>query len=157
VKSLTFVFSAICLLLSASSAISAEAQISMQAASSLKQWNATDEITFGGAIEQVVTKNASGTPPGLNLLMSGSQSVLYVNLGPYLSSSVKQQLATGQTIQVTGIVQSFNGTNYLLARELTLGNEKLEIRNAHGFLAATPPSSGSRSARSQTSPFGGAR
>jgi hypothetical protein len=162
VNSLRSVLSLLCLFSCAAFAIPAEAQSTPQATSSLKHWDAADEITFGGTIEQVVTKNASGTPPGLNLLMSGSQSVLYVNLGPNLSSSVKQQLSTGQTLQVTGIVESFNGTNYLLARELTLGNQKIEIRNAHGFLSATPPSSsGSRSLRpqsaSQSSSFGGAR
>jgi len=124
--------------------------------SSLKEWKATDEITFGAAIREVVSKNPVGTPAGLNLLMNGSQGVLYVNLGPNLGDSVTRSLSPGQVIQVVGIVQTFNGQNYLVARQLLIGNQTIEIRNQRGFLTHPSTSSGTRSTHAQ-SEFGGAR
>jgi hypothetical protein len=123
---------------------------------SLKEWNATEEITFGAAIAEVVAKNPIGAPFGLNLLMNGSQKVLYVNLGPNLSDDVKRSLTVGQVIQVVGIVRAFNGQNYLLARQLLLGDQKIEVRNSRGFLTHTSSKAALRSPRPQ-SQFGGAR
>jgi hypothetical protein len=121
----------------------------------LKPWKTADETTFAAAIQEVVSKNPTGAPAGLNLLMTGSQQPLYVNLGPHLGNALKQSLIAGQVIRVTGIVQNFNGQNYLLARELQIGDQKIEVRNQHGFL--TYPSAGSHSVRPEASKFGGAR
>ena len=121
----------------------------------LQPWKSTDETTFAAAIQEIVSKNPAGAPPGLNLLMTGSQQPLYVNLGPHLGNALKQSLAAGQVIRVTGIVQTMNGQHYLLARELQIGDQKIEVRNERGFF--TYPSAGSRSARPDNSKFGGAR
>jgi hypothetical protein len=121
----------------------------------LKPWNPADETTFAAAIQQVVEKNPSGAPAGLNLLMTGTQQPLYVNVGPHLGNAVKQSLIAGQVIRVTGIVETLNGQSYLLARELQIGDQKIEVRNERGFF--TYPSAGSRSARPEAGKFGGAR
>jgi hypothetical protein len=123
----------------------------------LKAWKTADEITFGGGIDAVVAKNPVGAPAGLNLLMTGAHGALYVNLGPSLSDKLKQVLTPGQSVQVTGIVQIFNGQNYILARELQLGDQKIEIRNSHGFLTHTASTANSNSTRVRTSQIGGAR
>lgn len=120
----------------------------------LKPWNPADETTFAAAIQQVIEKNPTGAPAGLNLLMTGSQQPLYVNVGPRLGNTIKQSLTAGQVIRVTGIVETLNGQNYLLARELQIGDQTIEVRNEHGFF--TYPSASSRSG-SQTGKFGGAR
>ena len=130
---------------------------SPQSASSLKEWKASDEITFGGAIREVVSKNSAGTPAGLKLLMDGSQGVLYVSVGPNLDDQIKQALAPGQVIQVVGIVETFKGQSYLLARELVIGNQKIEVRNKQGFLVHSSASAGSRTTRTDSSGLGGAR
>jgi len=135
--------------------VAAEGGGSPQSGSSLKEWKASDEITFGGTIGEVLSKNPVGAPAGLNLLMNGSQGVLYVSLGPNLSDDVKHALSAGQMIQVVGVVHSLDGQDYLLARELVIGNQKIEIRNEHGFLVRNPASSRSGSTRSSS--FGGAR
>ena len=135
--------------------VAAEGGGSPQTAPSLKEWKASDEITFGGTISEVLAKNPVGAPAGLNLLMNGSQGVLYVSLGPNLSDGVKRELSLGQMIQVVGVVHTLEGQNYLLARELTVGGQKIDIRNEHGFLAHSPASDSSRSPRSSS--FGGAR
>jgi len=123
---------------------------------SLKEWNAADEITFGSAIREVISKNPVGAPGGLNLLMNGSQGTLYVSAGPFLAESVMQSLAAGQMIHAVGIVQTFNGQNYLLARQLVIGGQTIEVRNSHGFLIH--PSTGPRSSSAHPQGLlGGAR
>lgn len=135
--------------------LAAQATAPPQSFAQLKPWNSADETTFAAAIQEVVSKNPAGAPAGLNLLMTGSQQPLYVNVGPHLGNALKQSLTPGQVIRVTGIVRNLNGQNYLLARELQIGDQKIEVRNEHGFL--TYPSAGSRSARPEAGKFGGAR
>jgi DNA/RNA endonuclease YhcR with UshA esterase domain len=135
----------------------AQDEASPRTVTSLTAWKATNEITFGAAVHEVVSKNPSGAPAGLNLLVDGSQRVLYVNVGPRLDDKVKQALTPGQVIQVVGVVQTFNGQSYLLARELQIGDRKIEVRNQHGFLTYPSASTGPRSIRTESSKIGGAR
>lgn len=101
----------------------------------IHHWKASDEITFSGAIHELMTKPVTGAPVGLNLLMDGSQGVLYANVGSHLDNETKKTLAPGQVITIKGVVSSFNGTNYLLVRELTLGQKTLKVRGIHGMPA----------------------
>jgi hypothetical protein len=137
--------------------LTAQTAAAPQSFAHLKPWNPADETTFAAAIQQVVDKNPTGAPPGLNLLMSGSQQPLYVNVGPRLGNAVKQSLTAGQVIRVTGIVRIMNGQNYLLARELQIGDQKIQVRNQHGFPTYSSAATGPRSVRSESSKFGGAR
>ena len=84
------------------------------------------------------SRGAHWRSAGLNLLMSGTRSDLYVNLGPNLHSAIRQSLSSGQAIQVNGVVHSIGGHNYLLARQLVIGNRTIDIRNANGALIHTP-------------------
>ncbi len=130
---------------------------SSQLSSSLKEWKASDEISFGGAVHEVVSKNPPSAPTGVNLLMDGSQRILYVNVGPKLNDDLKQALTPGQVIRVVGVVRTFSGQNYLLARELQIGDRKIEVRNQRGFLTYPSTSTGPRSVRTPSSKIGGAR
>jgi hypothetical protein len=125
--------------------------------SPIRQWNVADETTFGAAIEKVIARNPAGTPSGLNLLMTGSSRILYVNLGPNLPKTINQSLTAGQVIQVTGIAQTFNGQNYLLARELQIGDQKIEIRNSQGHLTHPLAAAPDGSTRAHSTQMGGAR
>jgi hypothetical protein len=124
---------------------------------SLKAWKASDETTFAGSIHEIVLKNPPGAPTGLNLLMDGSQRILYVNIGSKLDDAVKQAITPGQVIRVVGVVQTFNGQNYLLARELQIGDRKIEVRNQRGFLTYPSASTGPRSVRTPSSKIGDTR
>jgi hypothetical protein len=137
--------------------LTAQNTTSPQTFAQLRPWNPADETTFAAAIQQVVEKNSAGVPAGLNLLMSGSQQPLYINVGPRLGNIVKQSLTPGQVIRVTGIVRNFNGQNYLLARELQIGDQKIEVRNEHGFLIYPSADTGPGSSRTGSGKFGGAR
>jgi hypothetical protein len=133
----------------------AQNEASPRTFSTLQPWNPADETTFAAAIQEIVSKNPTGAPAGLNLLMSGSKQPLYINVGPHLGNALKQSLTAGQVIRVIGIVRNLNGQNYLLARELQIGDQKIEVRNERGFF--TYPSAGSRSTRPDNSKFRGAR
>jgi hypothetical protein len=135
----------------------AKAQSAPQTFASFQQWNAADETTFGGVIGNVVARNPAGAPSGLNLSMTGARTGLYVNLGPNLRSDLRQSLAAGQPIQVVGLVRSFNGQNYLLARQLIIGNQTIDIRNSNGFAIHTPPATATPSTKTRAGSIGGAK
>jgi len=102
-------------------------------ASSLTPWKASDEIRLGGVIREVLAKNPAGAPSGVNLLMTGSQNVLNVSVGPHLDKNTRKALQPGESIEVVGIVRSIQGQDYLLAREMILGGETIAIRSKDGF------------------------
>jgi hypothetical protein len=125
----------------------------------IHHWKTSDEITFSGAIHELMTKPVTGAPAGLNLLMDGSQGVLYANVGSHLDNETKKALVPGQMITIKGVVRSFNGTNYLLARELTLGQQTLKVRGIHGMpakITATASTQGNRP-RGKKASVGGAQ
>ncbi len=135
--------------------VAAQGSPSPRSFSTSPKWQAADEITFGGAIGDVVSQSPAGAPSGLNLLMTGTRSDLYVNLGPNLHSDVRQSLSSGQAIQVVGVVHSFGGKNYLLARQLVVGNRTIDIRNANGALIHTPSAGTTTSTKTRSGPIGG--
>jgi hypothetical protein len=159
VKTSGIIVAVICMFICGAAAPSATAQNEPSPSSfaKLTPWKTADETTFAAAIQQVVEKNPNGAPPGLNLLMSGSQQPLYINVGPHLKGALRQSLTAGQVIRVTGIVRTMNGQNYLLARELQIGDQKIEVRNQHGFLTYPSASAGNTAVRPETGKFGGAR
>jgi hypothetical protein len=125
--------------------------------SSFPAWRSSDETTVGGVIRQVVATNPPNAPMGLNLVMTGSQHALTVNVGRGLSDRLKSLLAAGQTIRVTGIVRSFGGQDYLMARELEIGDQKIQVRSANGFPVNTMAGGGIRQSRGDGTSNGGAR
>lgn len=139
----------------------AQDRSSPQSFPSFTEWKTNDEVTVGGAILGVASMSSAGAPAGLNLQISGSQGVLYASLGPNLGNDVTRELTSGQVIRVTGLVRTFHGQNYLLVRELVIagqnGDQKIEIRNDHGFLAHTSASAAPGSKRSESELNGGAR
>jgi hypothetical protein len=96
-------------------------------------WTAASEVTLGGQITDVPTKRAAGVPAGLNFAMSGSQHSLMVNAGANLNETIRSRIKAGEAVQVTGVVRSFNGQEYLLARTLTVGGTTVHVRNRNGF------------------------
>jgi hypothetical protein len=108
-----------------------------------------NEITVTGTIQQVVSEPASGRPQGLNLVLASPRGAVDVSVGPYLVSDVKENLSAGQPIQIAGFMRTFNGQNYLLARELNIDGRQVTVRNQHGFLVRSQSRPASPSQRSQ--------
>jgi hypothetical protein len=102
-------------------------------ASSLQTWKAGDETTVGGVIREVLEKRPDGAPVGLNFVMTGSQHVLTVSVGRDLDPQFRNLLQVGASVRVTGVVRTFGGQDYLLAREMVVGGQTIELRNSSGF------------------------
>jgi hypothetical protein len=101
----------------------------------LQRWDSASEISFPGTINEVVTEHAPNVPAGVNLLIDGTTSFQYANLGSQLNSSLKSELTPGQAVTLKGIVRSIDGQNFLIVRQLTIGQQTTQIRNTHGMLS----------------------
>lgn len=66
--------------------------------------------------------------------LAGPQGIIDANVGPYLTTEIEKSLSTGQPVAVDGVVGIFNGHEYLLVRQLTIGDGQITIRNERGFL-----------------------
>jgi hypothetical protein len=111
---------------------------------------AADEIKLAGTIQKVVSDPASGHPQGIHLIVASPQGIFDVSAGPYLAKDIKDSLATGQPVQVNGVLRTLSGQSYLLAREMTVAGRQVTVRNEYGF----PVRSQSPVARSQRSHAG---
>lgn len=109
----------------------------------------SSEVTVTGTIQQTASQAVHAGPRGIHLVLTGTQGVFNANVGPYLSTNVKQSLSAGKQVQVTGVIQAFNGQDYLLVRELTVAGRQIIIRNQYGFLVHPESSTGSRSQHRQ--------
>lgn len=109
------------------------AQSAPGASVAYKQWNPSDEISFTGTIQGVVTGQSSGTSAGVNLQLDGATSFQYASLGTQLNSSTKAQLAAGQPVTLKGVVTNLNGQAVLVVRELTINQHTVQLRNAKGM------------------------
>jgi hypothetical protein len=117
----------------------------------MRAYDATREISVSGTILQVIAKPASGSPSGLHLLVAGAGGLSDAHLGPYLPKSLTQQFRVGQPVQMTGVMQTMHGQDYLLVRQITVAGRQVAVRNQHGFLVRAHQSPvGSRSRRSGT-------
>ncbi|HTH53580.1 MAG TPA: hypothetical protein VL495_06495 [Edaphobacter sp.] len=87
------------------------------------------EVTVTG----VVAKKAADASGGTNFSMSGSQHALMVNPGPGLSKQMRSRIQAGESVQVTGVMRTIHGQDYLLAREMVIGGTKVQVRNAKGM------------------------
>ena len=73
------------------------------------------------------------------------------HLGPNLTSDVMRMLLVDQPVQIVGFLQTVNGNDWLLVRQLTIAGDTITIRNQYGSAVYPRATSG----RSQIN--GGAR
>jgi hypothetical protein len=96
------------------------------------------DITVSGTVQQLVKTHVPGAPAGVQLLIASPQGVVTASLGSNLSRTVLQSISKGAAIQISGGMQTINGKEYLLARNLTIGGNQIIVRNEHGFLTHYP-------------------
>jgi hypothetical protein len=146
-------------LLGGIAAMSAAAQSSDPSAVPSTGWNAVSsslgEITVLGAIRQVVSDHVAGSPAGLHILVDGPLGSFDASLGLYLPNEVRQALSNGVPVQITGVVRSTGGKDYLFARQLSIAGQQITIRNSNGFLLRNPTAAGSGSNKVRSEPNGG--
>jgi hypothetical protein len=152
----------LCLALQGGLARGASAQAENAAAQSSPPsgaWHSTSfasrEITVLGSIQEVVPTHATGSPAGMHILIDSLRGSFDASLGSYLTAETKQSLSNGAQVQVTGIVQTANGKDYLLVRQLSVGGHQVTIRNSRGFLVRTSSPTGSGTNKSQSERNGG--
>lgn len=97
---------------------------------------AAKEVTVTATVQQVLSKGTHGNS-NTRLLVSGPQGVFNADLGPYIPNDVKQSLTAETLVQLAGTMQTIQGQRYLMARELTVANRQITIRNQNGFLVRT--------------------
>jgi hypothetical protein len=123
-------------------------------------WNSATssagEISVLGTIRQVESGRAGG-PAGVRILIDGPLGRFDVSLGSNLPAEVRDALSNGQPVQVTGVVQSTNGKDYLIARQLNVAGHQVKIRNSNGFLARNPSTDGSATGNARSQGNGGVR
>jgi hypothetical protein len=136
-------------------AMSAPAQSSNSPTAAPAGWNAAGPssgvITVLGAIRQVVSNPAAGTPSGVRILIDGPLGSFDASLGSYLPNEIQQALTNGASVQATGVVTSVNGKDYLFVRQLSVAGHQVTIRNSNGFLLhhSSTPDSGSNKRHSE--------
>jgi hypothetical protein len=96
-------------------------------------YDAAHETILVGTIQEVVTRHTEGSPAGMHLLVAAAQGVVDTHLGPFLSKANQQALQTGMPVQIVGAKVTLNGKDYFLARQVTVGNQIITVRNARGF------------------------
>jgi len=139
-KSTSFLFVCFATLLSGALPATVMAQSSASTASSAsfrgtRQKAAAKEVTVTATIQQVLTK-AHGNS-AVRLLVSGQQGAFNADLGPYLAKDVKESLTAGTKLQLAGTMQTIQGQSYLMARQLTIADHQIIIRNENGSLVRT--------------------
>lgn len=97
-------------------------------------YDAAHEITINGTVQEVVTRHALGTAPGMHLLVSGADGVVDAHVGAFLSKETRAALHEGLPIQIVGAMQELHGKQFLLAREITFGGRMVTVRSRTGFL-----------------------
>jgi hypothetical protein len=113
------------------------------------------EITMLGTVRQVVSEHVAGSPAGVHVLIDGPLGSFDASLGSSLTGDVMQALSDGGAVQIIGAVRSVNGKDYLMARQLKVGDHVVTIRNSNGFLVHTPSTTGSSFNKAQKQGNGG--
>jgi hypothetical protein len=111
------------------------------------------DVAMAGTVRELITTHTPGAPTGTLLVAEGQEFT--ASLGSALSEQVRQTLAPGTPIQVSGVMETINGKSYLLARTLTVADNQVIIRNQHGFLVH--PQLRSHASVNNSVLFGGAK
>jgi hypothetical protein len=104
------------------------------------------EVTVNGSVQGMTRERRGDSPFGLHLFLAGSQGVVDVHLGPYLSKETQQALRIGTPVEVVGAIETTRDGRCLLARELIFGGREITLRNENGLLVRGQDARAKRSA-----------
>src|SRR6202000_485741 len=88
---------------------------------------AAPDINVTGTIQHLETSHA-----GVHLLVRSPQGVVDAHLGSHLTPEGTAQLSADQPAQIVGCIQTVNGHDWLLVRQLTISGSTITIRNQYG-------------------------
>jgi hypothetical protein len=96
-------------------------------------YDVTKEVKVQGTIQKIDNFGTSG-PVGTHITVQTAQGVVDAHLGFGAASKPEYLgIAEGQSVTLTGMMQSFGGTNVLMARILTTSSHIFVLRNEHGI------------------------
>jgi hypothetical protein len=102
----------------------------------MPKYDTATEVTLKGTVTKVESHVGRMGWNGTHLVVSFGAEKLTVHVGP--SNYVAQQgfsFADGDQIEVTGSRINFEGSDVLIAREITKGDKVLTLRNSQGIPA----------------------
>jgi hypothetical protein len=107
-------------------------------------YDVTKEVKVQGTIQKIDDFGASG-PIGTHIMVQTAQGVVDAHLGFGAASKPEYLgIAEGQSVTLTGMMQTFGDTNVLMARILTTSNHIFVLRNEHGIPVRALPRGSSR-------------
>ena len=100
----------------------------------MTKYDPKTETTIQGTIEEVKQVNGKRGWNGTHLMVRTETGTVEVHVGPsdYVASQ-QFSFAKGDKIEVTGSKTTLQGSDVLLAREITKDGKRLVLRDAQGF------------------------
>lgn len=109
------------------------------------------EVTLNGTVSSVVKKGAAGMTAGSHLMLRTSSGTVDASLGRWgLVGKGALSVATGQRVEVTGVMKTVKNREFFVARTVTVGSRIYTMRNQHGI--SVSPQSRARAGR-KPAPF----
>jgi hypothetical protein len=96
-------------------------------------YDINQEVRISGTVESSATQLTRSEPQVARLLLATSSGTLELNLGAFTRGRYALPLASGQTMEVTGLEKTVNGTHVLLVRIVKAGGQTYVIRNERGL------------------------
>jgi hypothetical protein len=127
-------------------------------ASASTHYDKAHEITLNGTIDSVFTVTQGAF--GLHLIVTSSAGTVDAHLGPYVSRANQEALHSGLPVQIIGSMATFQGKEYLLARQVIFSGRQVNVRSDNGFLllgGGNPHPHHAAAKTSQAESNGGAR
>ena len=116
-----------------------QAQQTTTAAPTLRmgRYDKSTETTFNGTVVAVQGPSNSKLPRGTYLVVRSGAITWNVHMGLFASKAIP--FASGDSVQITGSVISFNGQQILLARQVNSGSKSITVRSTGGFVLRPHP------------------
>lgn len=122
---------------------SSAAQRGMNMNAQMPKYDVKTEVTVKGTIKEVQHMTPATTPrgrgrmsgmDGTHIKIETDKGPVDVHLGPsrYLAEK-KFTVNQGDAVEITGSMVKIAGSDALIAREITKGNEKLVLRDSKGI------------------------
>jgi hypothetical protein len=98
-------------------------------------YDITREVTLHGTVSSVVTKHSPGMIMGSHLFLTTVSGPVDASLGRFaLRGKGALTVASGQQVELTGIMKTINGRQVFLTRTVKAGGRVFQVRNERGML-----------------------
>ena len=97
-------------------------------------YDVSKEVTLGGTVSSVLMKPSPGMIMGSHLLLATPSGPVDASLGTFgLRGKGALSVATGQQVEVTGVMKTLKDKQVFLVRTVKVGGQVYMIRSEHGF------------------------